>query len=324
MSCVPYPASDRPRAGEAREGILRAVDSHWVDTLDSAQDEQLRALLIAARAEDGWPSITSDGPLPAEFAQGPHLLASSGPDLIGYAHLDQRGDAFGRQVVELIVHPGHRGHGYGTTMADAALQRAQGTVRAWSHGSHPAAAALGARKGFTPVRELLRMAADLVPREQPRLPDGVRMRTFVGADEQAVVDVNARAFSWHPEQGAMTVDDLRAAEHEDWFDPDGFFLAEAGPSPGRVVGFHWTKVHPAGSVSAEPVGEVYVVGVDPDAHGGGTGKALTVAGLEHLRKRGLGTVILYVEGDNAPAIALYERLGFRTESVATQYERVNE
>lgn len=303
---------------------MGTVDTHWVDDLDAAQTGLVRELLIAARAADGWPSVTSDGLFPTEFSHGPHLLGSLGADLVGYAHLDQGGDAFGRQVVELIVHPRHRGHGYGTALADTVLARAQGTVRAWSHGSHPAAAALATSKGFTPVRTLLRMVADLAPLEHPPLPDGIRLRPFVpGTDEQAVVDVNARAFSWHPEQGAMTVNDLCAAEREDWFDPDGFFLAEADPSPGRVVGFHWTKVHPPGAIGSEPVGEVYVVGVDPDAHGGGIGNALTVAGLEHLRLRGLHEVILYVEGDNAPAVGLYERLGFRTASVAVQYERVN-
>jgi len=95
------------------------------------------------------------------------------------------------------------------------------------------------------------------------------------------------------------------------------------------VGFHWTKVH-GGGVHAghehgheqehahgheqehghEPIGEVYVVGVDPAARGLGLGRQLTVVGLRYLRGRGLNQVMLYVDATNASAISLYESLGF--------------
>ncbi|MGH3520997.1 MAG: mycothiol synthase [Haloechinothrix sp.] len=299
----------------------------WVHELSPEQVDAVRALLLAARARDGRPEVDAKGPLPSEFAAGPHLLGSVDDTLVGYGHLDEAGDVFGRQVAELIVHPGHRGNGHGSALFGEITERASGTMRAWSHGDHPAAAIIAQRAGLIRVRELLRMHADLtgVPLDQPALPPGVRIRTFQpGIDERAVIEVNARAFSWHPEQGAMTVDDLLAGEREDWFEPGGFFLAHSGR---RVLGFHWTKVHPpapdptADPFGGEQVGEVYVVGVDPDVHGGGVGTALTVVGLAHLRALGLRHVVLYVEGDNAPAVAVYSRLGFRTQATDVQYER---
>lgn len=293
------------------------IAARWADTLTDAETVAVRALLRAAAEVDRWPSVAPAGPMPGEFTGGVHLLGFDGGDLVGYGHLKEGGDAFGRQVVEVIVHPDHRRRGHGRALLEAVLARSTGTLRAWSHSDHPAAAALARAVGFERVRELLRMRADLVEQPAPDPPEGVRLRTYTPDDAQAVVDVNARAFSWHPEQGAMTVGDLRAAEGEAWFDPQGFFVAERD---GTLVGFHWTKVDPADG-GAEPIGEVYVVGVDPSAHGGGLGKALTVAGLEHLRKNGLHQVILYVEGDNAPALALYRRLGFDVDMTAAQYER---
>jgi mycothiol synthase len=130
------------------------------------------------------------------------------------------------------------------------------------------------------------------------------VRTFaVGTDEPAWLALNRKAFAHHPEQGAWAMDDLTVREREPWFDPAGFFLAERS---GAMAGFHWTKVHD----DAEPVGEVYVVGVDPAEQGSGLGRALTLAGLQHLRARGLGAVMLYVDEDNTAAIRLYESLGF--------------
>jgi mycothiol synthase len=168
------------------------------------------------------------------------------------------------------------------------------------------------RLGFRRVRVLLQLRRSLAgPLPRLEAPPGLTVRTFVpGADDERWLALNARAFADHPEQGLWTLDDLRHRMRERWFDPDGFFLAERAVD---LVGFHWTKVH-GGAHGAghghDPVGEVYVLGVDPREHGLGLGRLLTVTGLRHLRARGLPDVMLYVDESNAPAIKLYESLGF--------------
>jgi mycothiol synthase len=186
--------------------------------------------------------------------------------------------------------------------------------------------------GFRRSRALWQMRRSLyAPLPPPKVPAGVVVRTFrPGEDDEEWVRVNARAFRDHPEQGVWTVDDLRRRMREPWFDPAGFFLAERD---GRLVGFHWTKVHggsgpdhPDGPHAHEghghdPIGEVYVVGVDPDEQGTGLGRALTLVGLAHLRHLGLPDAMLFVDADNGPAIRLYERLGFTRWETDVMFSR---
>jgi mycothiol synthase len=199
----------------------------------------------------------------------------------------------------------------------AALRHTGSHLTAWSHGNHPAAAALAAGFGFDRVRDLWVMRRSLrepLPELSPTTgPAGVVVRPFrPGVDEAAFLAVNRAAFAHHPEQGSLSLEDLQAREEEPWFDPAGFFLAWRD---GELLGCHWTKVHSA------TTGEVYVVGIAPAAQGGGLGKLLTLTGLQHLRARGLEEVILYVEADNAPAIAVYSGLGFThaAEDTDVQY-----
>lgn len=218
--------------------------------------------------------------------------------------------AAGDAPVEIVVDPDRRREGLGRRILDELL--ADGEHGFWAHGDLPPAQALAASAGLVAGRTLLalRLTFDGPPATE-RVPEGVTLRTFVPDDVDQVVAVNARAFAHHPEQGAMDRADMERRMASDWFDAEGFFIAER---EGRVVGFHWTKVE-------DDLGEVYVVGIDPDAQGGGLGTALTARGLRHLFERGLPVVDLYVEGDNGPALTVYRRLGFVDHARDTLYVR---
>lgn len=225
-------------------------------------------------------------------------------------------------VLELVVRPTYRNQGVGSSLVRALQDHQLPELRVWSHGNHAAAVELAAKAGFTPVRELWRMRQTRAALEatvpDAVVPDGVRLRTFEpGRDEQAWLEANAAAFAHHPEQGAMTLEDLRARMAEDWFDPSGLILA-VRESDGQLLGFHWTKVHPR-SGKHPAIGEVYVVGVTPRAQGMGLGKALTIAGIEHLHSLGLQAIMLYVDADNTAAVALYRSLGFTRWDVDVMY-----
>ncbi len=204
--------------------------------------------------------------------------------------------------LSLAVRPTSRGRGAGGTLVEQALASYDGALQAWSHADHPGAARLAERHGFERVRELWVMRRPAGgPLGPITLPEGVVIRGYRPKDESELLRVNAAAFASHPEQGSMSADDLAERMGEPWFDPAGLLVAV---DRGTMLGFHWTKQH------SPALGEVYVVGVAPEAQGMGLGKALTRAGLDHLAGRGVSEVELYVESDNAPAIAVYEGIGF--------------
>ena len=208
-------------------------------------------------------------------------------------------------LVSLAVGPEHRSVGLGAQLVDAASVGGRPGLEAWSHGNHPSAAALAAAYGWRRVRDLwvLRRPAE-VP--LPALParDGVVLRAYDGSphDLDELLRVNAAAFADHPEQGAMSAADVAERQAQPWWSPSG--LVVATDPDGRWLGFHWTKQH------SPALGEVYVVGIDPAAQGRGLGSLLTLAGLHHLHGLGVDEVLLYVEADNAPALAVYTKLGF--------------
>ncbi|GAA0391291.1 mycothiol synthase [Microbispora corallina] len=281
------------------------------------------ALVEAAAEADGVRPLNEQAMLRLRYGGDPEArfaLLYDGGDLAGFAHLDPA-DAVEGPSGELVVHPAHRRRGLGTRLLRAVLEESGGRLRLWAHGDHPGALRLAGKLGLARARALWRMRRPLsAPLPAVSLPEGVRLRTFEpGRDEEAWLELNAQAFAAHPEQGSWTTDDLKRREQEPWFDPAGFFLAERD---GRLAGFHWTKVHAdGGGDGREPIGEVYVVGVAPGERGGGLGRALTLAGLAHLRSLGLGQVMLYVDEENAAAIRLYEALGFTRWDTDVMYRR---
>lgn len=288
----------------------------WRVRLSADEQRRIKELIAAGTEADGVAPVGDQVLRELPHDRTGHLLAEDGGALIGYLNLAPAAED-APAVAELVVHPAHRRRGLGTALIRAGLARGGDGTRVWAHGNLAPARATASALGLVVVRELLQMRRPLTDLPDVSVPDRVRIDTYSGpADDAELLRVNNAAFSWHPEQGGWTGAELAERRAEPWFDPAGLFLA-VDADTGKLLGFHWTKVH------GPDLGEVYVVGVDPAAQGRGLGGVLTLIGLHHLAERLAAsdrpTVMLYVEADNSAAVKTYRRLGFDIHSVDVAY-----
>jgi mycothiol synthase len=266
--------------------------------LDSPERAAVLELAASIEADDGAPPLSDQARSLLTSDQVAHFLARSDEQIIGYAQ-QQDGAA------EVLGRPDSL-----DALLDA-LEAAAPPLHLWAHGTRSRLLPVLDDRGYERERTLWQLRWSAVPLPAIDRPADVALRSFVvGADEAALLSVNAAAFAHHPEQGGWTPADLVAREGEPWFDPDGILLAERA---GELVGFHWTKRH------SPTLGEVYVLAVSPAAQGLHLGRSLLIAGLAHLVEGGSREVLLYVDESNTTAVALYEKYGFRRHDHDVQY-----
>ena len=293
-------------------------------SLDDGELAAVTELLAAASEADAHPALGEHAWL--DLVQGGRdgfagLVAwePEHPHPVGYAQvsLGDNGNTGRRSwALEVVVDPHHRTPG--NTVAgdlvreaiDLIASEGGGHLHLWVSQPAPYHERMAKAVGLSAGRALYQMRRPLPAAEHA----SVETRPFrPGQDEQAWLEVNNRAFHRHPEQGGWTEETLKTRQAQPWFDPEGFLLHLRD---GRLAGFCWTKVHPSPTA---PLGEIYVVAVDPDFSGHGLGRQLTLAGLDHLSAIGLPEAMLYVDSINVPALKLYVGLGFTVNHIDRAY-----
>ncbi|MDR1791483.1 MAG: mycothiol synthase [Propionibacteriaceae bacterium] len=259
-------------------------------------DRALAQLLASAEKVDGVPAFNEE----AQFAAPAEVIRVERDGELRGAAVNQ--PSFG--TAQLVVHPAHRRQHIGSAL----LAGLPPDAKLWAFGNLTAARAFAAHHGYHAGRELLQMLRPLRKGEfvpQPFAP-------FRAGDAAALLDVNARAFAHHPEQGALDEAGLQARMAEPWFRPEDLLLAWEGDT---LLGFHWLKRETPG------VGEVYVLAVAPEAQGRGLGTRLLEAGLARLAAEGDTSSTLYVEAAEVIPVHLYRQLGFKVITTDVLYER---
>jgi len=296
----------------------------YLQKLNSTQQEAVLKLIANTAAFDNTPPIAEHILLHLRHGgdkADSHLLVEQENQVIGYAHLDQT-DLVAGPSVELVVDPKFRGAGVGKHLLSKAIEICGKELRLWVHGDQPAANALATSFGFEKIRTVLKMSKPLtdiqkLPNLDKEVGEDIVIRSFLpGIDSDAWLSLNNKVFKEHPEQGNWQLTDLNIRINEEWFDEQGFFLAEVN---NKIIGSTWTKIHGShthqheGEVEshAHPaIGEIYITAVDQEYSGRGIGKVLTITALNYLKYQGLSDAMLYVDFDNKRALNLYQSLGF--------------
>ncbi len=294
------------------------ISLHVLDELTAELSTSIQKLMNDAANADGAHPF-SESVLIQLRHQSParHVLAFVDKELAGYAFVEHTEPA---PKVELAVAPEFRRHGVGHTLLHHIAEK-HPNIQLWAHGENTAAALLAESEGFHRVRTLFQMRRPLLAAiPEQSIANDFSLRPFnLTTDLEDWLECNAAAFAEHPEQGGWTERDIQLRMTEEWFDAQGFMVANHN---NRMIGFYWTKVHDFAHLSsAEPVGEIYICGVIPEFQGKGIGSALVVTALKYLRKIGMTSAMLYVDTRDAKTVKLYEKLGFVTWDSDTLYTK---
>ena len=304
---LPYRRAELPDSG----GHL-AVRIETVSQITGQLGDAIDALIQEVTAIDGVPPVGEHKYLKihngADSARA--ILAWDGDRLVGYAQLLL---AEKLATAEVVVCPTSRRRGIGRQLLDTveALARKAGAseLKLWAYGALPASEAIAHSRSIALSRSLLQLERSLDDLPSTTLPTGYAIRTFdVRRDKAAWLALHNAVFADHPENGTWSSDDLEMRLRQPWFDAGDFLIAER---EGEMVGFNWLKRVPE-APPERPEGEIYIIGVSYSERGRGLGRALALLGLHHLRAEGMKSCTLFVEADNASALALYRSLGFST------------
>jgi len=262
----------------------------------------------------GWPNHVAGEDL---------FVAEAAGRVVGY--IDVRSElGIGRAVLDCLVHPGHRRNGLARELFQHASRRAREVGARVAHVNvaedNVAAKGLLAKLGFGFVRRFLELRRELSEAHSPAGEQGaLASRHLQPGEEDKLAQIQNRSFAGTWGYNPTTVEEI------------GYRLSLTGSSPedvilicegDRLVGYCWTQVNPEASAAAsKKMGRIYMLGVDPDYRGRGIGKRALLAGLAHLKSKGIEVAELTVDSQNAAAWALYESGGFKVSSTSAWYEK---
>ncbi len=231
----------------------------------------------------------------------------------------------GRVILDCWVYPEHRRRGLATKLLSYATHRAQELGAKVVHvdimEDNVIAKGVLSRLGFKFVRRFLELRLDMAKvRWQDIDQAALGCRYLRCGEEDKLTQIQNRSFAGTWGYNPNTVEEITYRTNLSNFSPEDVVLTCDGD---KVVGYCWTGIIYRGEAAiGKRKGRIFMLGADPDYRGRGVGKRVLLAGLDHLKSKGLRIAELTVDSENKAACALYRSVGFEVGTSSLWYEKV--
>jgi len=245
------------------------------------------------------------------------FIVETADNIVGYMDITPE-IQIGRAILYCLIHPAHRRRGLASELLGYALRRAKELGAKVAQVSIPednvdAKSALS-RRGFKFVRRFQQMSLDITELGESEIEQAAQQcRHLQSGEEEKLTEIQNRSFAGTWGYNPNTVEETTYRLSLSQCSPEDVLLVKDGD---RVAGYCWT------SIISEKKGQIYMLGVDPDYRGQGTGNKVLLAGLSYLKSKGYPTVELTVDSQNKVACSLYQSIGFKVQESVLWYEKV--
>jgi mycothiol synthase len=171
--------------------------------------------------------------------------------------------------------------------------------------------------GWAKVRQYLKLTVTSgIKIAEAAIPAGFSLRTMLGLDEvPELTYLQNEAFNEHFGYSPNTEDEIVARLLAPDTSVDDIVMIH--DSHEQLIAYCWTLTQ---NREGKKIGRIGMAGVLPSARKQGLGRAIAVAGFNHLVKQDVVALELDVDSQNTPAIRVYSGLGFTTASQVNWWE----
>lgn len=249
------------------------------------------------------------------------FVVETGGRIVGFLNITPE-QGIGRVILDCLVHPVHRRRHLATKLLGYAMRHARELKAKVAHVNisqdNLIAQSVLSQLGFRFVRQFLELRLELAHFHlQDDTHDGYLCRHMQHGEEGLLAQLQNRCFAPTWGYNPNTAEDI------------AFYLKSSGGSPEDIIligdvekpiGYCWTRIEET-EAAGERKGRIHMLGIDPDFQGSRAGRTVLLAGLRHLKTKGVKVVELTVDSENTPARALYESIGFKNWTSSLWYEK---